>query len=448
MAFDEAIACRFRLPEKPFGWNTLSAFCSDQEEVPSFACRWRAMALPMKILQLTTYPIERPLHGGQIRVAQIRRVYEVAGHDVAILTIRSEESYRESRNVDREVVFPINSPHRQFEGQSVPFIDDLLAGRFAANDQSAFERAAQLVDPDTAVLHLEQPWLYPLAERLCREVLRTRPKIVYSSQNIEWPLKQGILEPWSISNVERVLSAIKDLEANCAQDAAVTIAVSEGDAKALTEMGARHVVLAPNGIDDWEISPEAIAGARAKLPREPFALFIGSAHPPNATGFFQVFRDSLAFLPPDRQLVVAGSVCDLLAGATEHGRWKAINESRMRLLGTIDREFLECAKRLARVIVLPITVGGGSNLKTAEALRSDCYVVGTSTSFRGFEAYQNLPGVYVEDDPRRFGETVRRLVTDDDFLRSRPDRKDATNGLVWSSTLARLPHMIAEIQTL
>lgn len=402
----------------------------------------------MKILQLTTYPIEQPFHGGQIRVAQIRRIYEIAGHDVSVLTIRSEESYRDSRNVDREVVFPINSPHRQFEGQSVPFIDDLLAGRFAANDQSAFQRAAQLVDRDTAVLHLEQPWLYPLAERLCREVLRTRPKIVYSSQNIEWPLKQGILEPWSISNVQRVLSAIKDLEGNCALNSAVTIAVSEGDAQALTEMGARHVVLAPNGIDDWEPSPEAITNARAKLPREPFALFVGSAHPPNATGFFQVFRDSLAFLPPDRQLVVAGSVSELLASATEHGRWKAINESRLRLLGTIDRELLECAKRLARVIVLPITVGGGSNLKTAEALRSDCYVVGTSTSFRGFEAYTKLPGIYVADDPRQFSEKVRRFLTDDDFLFSRPERRNETCALLWNSTLSKLPQMIAGIRAL
>ncbi|OOE95378.1 hypothetical protein BZG77_13495 [Salinivibrio sp. IB643] len=48
----------------------------------------------MKVLQISTYPIVRPLHGGQIRVKEIRDALVNLGHEVRSISF-SELSHKD-----------------------------------------------------------------------------------------------------------------------------------------------------------------------------------------------------------------------------------------------------------------------------------------------------------------------------------------------------------------
>ena len=65
----------------------------------------------------------------------------------------------------------------------------------------------------------------------------------------------------------------------------------------------------------------------------------------------------------------------------------------------------------AAVVLLPIAQGGGSNIKTAEALLSGRPIVASSTAFRGYEAFRNSAGVTIEDNVGRFRHAVRMALS-------------------------------------
>jgi hypothetical protein len=398
----------------------------------------------MRILLLTTYPIVRPMHGGQIRAAQIKCVYEACGHDVSVISVREEEQYLGQVDPHCDVPFPKSSPWRLFQGRNVPLINDLLSGRFGAEDEAAFARVAELVPRDTRILEAEQPWLWPVANRINDQLLAGRARLIYSSQNIEWELKEKILASYQVADREPVTEAIRVLETQCAKEAYGVLAVSIADAERLRVMGARRVLLAPNGVADRLPSNNDLELWRKRLPQGPYGLYVASAHPPNVTGFFSMFDRSLAFLPPDRKLVIVGGVTQLIADAPAHGRWRAINESRIDGWGQVDDGALAVAKQEAHVFVLPVTTGGGSNLKTAEALRSGKHVLGTSVSFRGFESFLDLDNVHVADEPAEFRHLLRDLLNAPPAMASEV-RQRRTEALLWSNTLASLPQLVAEV---
>ena len=77
----------------------------------------------------------------------------------------------------------------------------------------------------------------------------------------------------------------------------------------------------------------------------------------------------------------------------------------------VDNDILAALYAGARAVILPKTLEGGSNLKTAEALASGRPVVATRLAFTGFEAFIDLPGVVIEDSPDRFWNAVDTLLS-------------------------------------
>jgi glycosyltransferase involved in cell wall biosynthesis len=75
----------------------------------------------------------------------------------------------------------------------------------------------------------------------------------------------------------------------------------------------------------------------------------------------------------------------------------------------IGDEGLHQLKSNAHAVLLPITYGGGSNLKTAEALAAGKWVVATSTSLRGYEEFREEPGVLIADDRQSFRKAVMQV---------------------------------------
>jgi glycosyltransferase involved in cell wall biosynthesis len=172
-------------------------------------------------------------------------------------------------------------------------------------------------------------------------------------------------------------------------------------------------------------------------------LFIGSAHPPNISGFFETLGDSLGFLPPDRKICVVGSVASHITEHPHFQRWLPINLSRVISLGLLEDADLAAVKTLAHVFILPITEGGGSNIKTAEALYSGKYVIGTHVSFRGFEEYLCLPGVHRTDTPAQFRETLHRILQAPPLV-SGDEWQTLRERLVWHHTLAPMTRAVGD----
>jgi hypothetical protein len=392
----------------------------------------------MRILQLVTYPTRLVRHGGQARVANLRVALEAAGHAVETLAVYEPEHYGGDAIGPHDIAFPRDSRHRQ---SALPFCTDLASGLFAAEDDEAYARLRRLVVELTPeVVTLEQPWLLPLVERLR---LDGAPEfsLVYSSQNIEAPLKREILGGFAPAEVDEVARRIHDCESRAALAADLVIACTEADAAVLRSYGARNVIVASNGIVERSVDPVALRDWQWHLRGGGHALFVGSAYPPNGAGFWDMMGVSLAFLPPDQRILAVGGVAGLLTSSMEYKRWEGINASRLVPAGFQTEEALAAMIALSSAIILPITRGGGSNIKTAEAILSGKPIVGTAKSFRGYEALLALPHIYVEDEPARFRSRLLALLAGP-LPPAPPDDVALRRSVLWTRTLRDVPSAI------
>lgn len=397
------------------------------------------------VLVLSTYPCERPRHGGQVRLANMLEAYRQGGFHVRSLAVYEPETFGDADVGAYDEPFPVDSPFRTYRGRFVPLITDLLAGHFAAADDGGYGRIRAKLDGRVDVIHLEQPWLLPLARRLLAEHPGTRgATVVYGSQNIEIDLKKAIFDNYGVRDVDDVLREIEELEGEAARWSDLTLAVTEADRARLVALGAGRTLLAANGIRPWHAGDDVLARWRAQLPSVPWLLYVASAHPPNFQGFLPSIGESLACIPPDSRLVIAGSVGPHIEQILSKSRWRDINMSRIRVLGVLGDEDLAAVKTLAHGYVLPLLDGGGSNIKTAEALYSGKHVIATSVSLRGYEAFRGAPGVHIADEPRAFRAGIREVLSSPEPVLSWADEL-ARDGLSWERCLANVPNGVRDL---
>ena len=393
----------------------------------------------MSVVLLTAFPVHRPRNGGQQRIAQIEKAYRAAGLAAHTLTVCEQEILGEAGPGDTCIGFPVRSRFRRWQGRDVPLINDLLVGRFASEDERAYRAIKKRLPARVDCVDLHQPWLVPLVERLRREPAYRSAHVVYNSQNIEAPLKYDMLVQHGVADAQSIAHEVAALEQRAARVCDGVVAVSQADTRQLRAFGARHVVLAGNGIAANAASEAGLSRWRKRLPEAPFAVFVASAHPPNIKGFWDCFGDSLALLSPLQPLVLAGSAGPQVRAAAPKGRFSLLNESRLAVLGELTEDDLAAVKQLAHVFVLPITYGGGSNIKSAEALFSGKPVVGTPTAFRGFDAFVRLPGVArVAARPSVFRKAVAKALTTATPSPDSPAQRALRQSLLWQHSLRPL----------
>jgi len=396
----------------------------------------------------TTYPIVAPRHGGQLRARALVRSYEAAGFSVFPIAVVEKGAWKPEVLGKHDLEFPVDDPRWFIGGENVPLCADLRSGIYAAESPDAYERLSAALPSKLDVIHLEQPWLLPVAERLLKERRGERAIVVYGSQNIEAPLREAIFRQLRITTgATEVVDRIFAIEAKAAQLAHLTLAVAPHDDAVLQKLGAKKVVRAPNGIDGWKAPRSALNRWRAKLPYRRFALFVGSAHPPNFDGFFRAFGDALGFIPPDCKIVVAGSVSPPIFDHYHRSRFNTLNLSRLELLGEVEDEDLSALKTLASVFLLPIFEGGGSNIKTAEAIYSGKQVIATSTSLRGYDAQAKLPEIVVADTQEQFKVALRRALTPSPDGGATEVNRAVRDGLLWTSCLSPVAPAVNEFLT-
>jgi glycosyltransferase involved in cell wall biosynthesis len=201
--------------------------------------------------------------------------------------------------------------------------------------------------------------------------------------------------------------------------------------------------LAPNGVKPWQLTEDGRKESVTITNGYMYALYCASAHPPNMTGFFNMFSGGFGSLKPDEKLVVAGGAGPAIAGDVRVHQSAKLAE-RVVVAGLVSQSCLEGLLDGANCIVLPLTQGGGTNLKTAEALWSGKYVVATTVAMRGFERFVGAHGVFIADDPIAFKRTLRQVMGLPPLTLS-PVDVEARRTVLWDCCLKPLSGLLASL---
>ena len=381
-----------------------------------------------RILHLTSYPTRPPRHGGQIRASHTARMLEAAGCTVERMAVFSRSQHlpdSEPPAVDLDAA----RAEGRFPG--LWQVRDLTTSELAATDTACFEQFVRRAEAARAdIVMLEEPWLWP-AVRRWGERGSPAPPVIYNAHNIESRSKAAILAESGVAEAAGIVEEVAALEQDLARNAAAASATTTDDAATIAGWTGRPVAVAANGTVLRRVGhlhgilPEPLE------PWHSYLLFVGSAHAPNATGFCDLVLPGLSVLRAGQLIVVAGRVGELIRARLEGHELSYLARDRIVLLGAVGELALSSLLGNARGVLLPITYGGGSNLKTPEALVSGLPVLGTSCAFRGFERYAGLPGVAIADDPAAFAAGMRALLA----TATPAAPLVAPQDLLWDSTL-------------
>jgi hypothetical protein len=360
-----------------------------------------------RILGLGTFPTVKPIHGGQRRAAAFRNFYRTVGIDYIYTCIYDGGHYAPA------AVGPYDIPLMARESDEAPvvLIGDVLSGRQGASDEASFHHFLSIVEqlkPDA--LQLEQPFMWPVAQRL-RERLDVKAlPLIYSSYNVEAPLKDAILSSAGIASPVRrgICDSIGQMEAEICREAALVVCVTAAERNHYVRYcSADNIIVVPNGVDRPPDVVQEYAPVRNIFQDKPFVFMVGSAYPPNIEGFCNfVIKDGAFMVPPVKSIAVCGGVCDGISTHPLYLKFLTANSLRVHFFPKIEDSELWTMKTSCHVVALPIATGAGSNLKTAEALTLGKWVVATPVALRGFESFLDAEGLIVANDAAAFRRSV------------------------------------------
>jgi hypothetical protein len=383
-----------------------------------------------------THSTLRPIHGGQLRSYNIGRALEANGYMVRGIAA----CFRQAHDIvnERECILDIYKA-RMWKGSVCrgSFSDYFML--HTVNDdpelRAEFFRYSGAVRSD--IIMLEHPWLWPLV-RLLPDVASGHVPVVYNSQNVEAHLKHKIVADLKLDETEMgvarpLLTAVDEFEREVVTSVKAVTACTTEDAAVFDAWGARRTMVAGNG-SRRPVGTGLRRPFPASLPEGArYAFMVGSGHPPNVTGFENLVLPWLSKLRPGQRVVVAGGASDWIRNRLiETGIADAL-EGRLVLLGHVSDLALSVLIENAACIMLPIEYGGGSNLKTAEALLSDRRVVASAAAMRGFEPYRDLPGLTIVDGQADFCTAVLAALEDGSPA---PRPFASVKALTWEAMLA------------
>lgn len=393
----------------------------------------------MNILFLCTYPVERPRHGGQLRARNIVDTYGSAGYNVEVIGVLGSDGYEKEKGF---LPFP-GVKALNLIVPNILYMEDYALGQLFSENLKYYKKLVALIKKEPDVIHVEQPWLYSFARRYISDS-KKNIKIIYGSQNIEWQLKQQILSSSiDLETASKDIESIKNLELEAITYADAIICVSESDAEWIRPRTKRPVVVAPNGVNSWLVTEDGRKQALKITQGYKYALYCASAHPPNMTGFFNMFSGGFGSLKPDEKLVIVGGAGEAIAGDIRVHQSAKLAE-KIIVAGIVDQPCLNGLLEGAHSIVLPLTQGGGTNLKTAEALWAGKYIVATPTAMRGFEQFMESNGVYIADNSSSFKQILRKTMAKE-LLSLTDNQINERKTVLWESCLEPLVAVIRKM---
>lgn len=390
----------------------------------------------MKILQMTTYNVDKPDHGGKLRCHHIRRALR-QHFDVQTLSFEWGDDFDAST-----MCIMLDKAHWETIGIDGPLSDWGICNYFEKENACYKKVCALLREYAADVILLEQPFLWPLLERLMREaVIRSDVKLIYSSHNIEIGMKQKIYRDIYAPDVAlRHAEYVDRMEKAAILTCSAAMAVSLTDAAYVNALApGTPVRVFLNGHTQPAPTPEDEKWKARFADQEANWVYVASWHPPNINGLRDLVMalvrhaDSMGEIA----LWVLGGVGNGLEATTPG--FRSEDYPWVRIIGPVSGDDIESALLSSSGVVLPIWEGGGSNLKTAQALLSGKCVLGSEFSFRGFEHCAQEPGVMLAPDAEGLAKLL--VTTAPQALYARSDNVQA---LKWERILESLPAFINE----
>jgi hypothetical protein len=316
-------------------------------------------------------------------------------------------------------------------------MEDWAIGQLASKDDDVFDLLKSEIAGTPDVIHVEQPWLFAFAQRFVAECAQGKSKLIYGSENIEHSLKRQIIEDL-VGGVRAREPAhlVLECELNAVRGADLVCATSTHDATWLRSHASTEVILVPNGVRARETTITGIAEANATTGHLKIALYCASAHPPNISGFFEIFGRGMGCLSPDERLVVAGGAGLHIQSDSRFAKVPGL-KGRYISAGQVSEECLQGLLHVCHALVLPITKGEGTNLKTAEALWAGRHVIATPVAMRGFEEYSCAAGVTMRNEAVAFRQAIREAMAKDPLSLGLEDLQHRRS-LLWETTLKPL----------
>jgi len=390
-----------------------------------------------RILVVAPYPIKNPMHGGQKRVQALVSRYRELSDEVSFVAVYLSKSYTEAYKSDIAITDTTTNEKIALHPEQT----DIIAGAALSHVRdvkTAFVALLKKKKPD--VVHIEQPYMVEHIVDILKEI-NMKCVIVFGSQNVEYEMKRNIYKSQLTKDaLTQLVKTTKVIEARAVEIADVVIAVSRYDLNTLTagyKFKTKFVI--PNGIEVLTTNiPKTNEWNVFKLEQkvESLATFVGSAHPPNFLGFKKLLANIQ--IPSSSRIVIAGGVGSVVKAhyQDEDELWKKVS-----VTGELSKESLRALLYESDIILLPILNGGGSNLKTAEAIISGKKIVATEYAFRGFEKYLTLPNIYIANSPKTF-EKALVSATNATYISLSLKQRKLAQAVTWPHALINLKFVL------
>jgi glycosyltransferase involved in cell wall biosynthesis len=267
---------------------------------------------------------------------------------------------------------------------------------YAAARHSAPELGALAAEGRWSSVQSETPWLLPAAVRAGRPVvldaIDVETDIMRSfAEHEERPLHR-LRWSWEAAKTERwELAAARRVDAVCV--------TGDHEAAAFERMGAREIVVVPNGVD-----VDAVPFA----PPAPGARFIYVGHfgyRPNQLAA----RELVVEVLPALQRLVPGAELALV-GRDAGPELRRLAGPAVDVVGEVP-EMLPHLRR-ARATIVALRSGAGTKLKVLEAMAAGVPVVSTRFGVEGI-AVRDGEHVLLAETPAELAEAAARLASDD-----------------------------------
>lgn len=261
--------------------------------------------------------------------------------------------------------------------------------------------------------------------------LDDKPRI-YNSYNYEAELVNKL---WNLSEAEKYVKYITELEERLVQQADLIFAVSEEEMRkfiANYHVDEKKIALAPNGVISDIYSPRTAVQKNSR----PTALFIGSKHPPNilaASFIINILAEQCKGL----DFIVVGDCCY---------PFQPFSKSNVKLMGRVDEITKQQLLAQTDIAINPMFTGAGTNLKTLEFLSAGIPLISTHAGVRGLELVNGEH--YILADENNFAQ----IITDNLFNLKRLDyvsqqgKEYVNKHYTWNGIAARIRARIDQLE--
>lgn len=388
----------------------------------------------LKVLQFTNYKLDDYNQGGKIRCYEIRNTLLKSGYDVITLSFglgncdQLEDYHLE---VDKSLFF---------EKVKDGTIADWAICEYILKNELLLlnlRKFTKKFNPD--IVLLEQPFLWPIVNELLEGgFIDKRCLLVNSTHNIEFKLKECIYQ--NVFNsilAEKYISIVRSMEEYATKSSDITLCVSEIDYNYFKSLNNNvQTVILPNGTKKCTDFDSGSWDKRFKGTKNNW-VFVASWHQPNIDGILRLINGGLeSFDAKQTKLWIFGSVVHPLS---EFIKNHSKSSSVIQLIGECSDSEIAGAIQSSTGIILPIWQGGGSNLKTAQALLSGKFIISTSYAFRGYEQFISTNQLEIIDEETSFANQMLLEVYPNDIV-----KRSGVENLEWCKIMSNLPFILSQ----